>query len=191
MKSHTLTSALFLASCLLLVPAIPVSGQTSSQSTSPKQEEAKALLACAQMVVDELGVLKIPRCARSSISGQTFGGYRSLPWRRTSPQFRGTPWVDWSNYWGTGDMTSLPTGFISSKLPAQRGVAGALVDLELQRVELIKFNLFDNSGTYSHFVEGRNGVAGPALKVWPEMTLAADKPLVQGRRWRWSAGLQR
>jgi hypothetical protein len=84
--------------------------------------------------------------------------------------------VDWSNYWGTGDMSSLPIGFISTKLPSQRGVAGALVDLELQRVELIRFNLFDNSGTYSRYVQGRNGVGGGALKVWPEMRLAPNNP---------------
>src|SRR5262249_14186062 len=86
-------------------------------------------------------------------------------------EFRGTPWVDWTNYWGTGDTASLPKGFLNSKLPAQRGVAGALLDLELQRVELIRFNLFDNAGTYSQFVEGRDGVSGSALKTWPEMRL--------------------
>ncbi len=73
-------------------------------------------------------------------------------------------------------MASLPTGFISSKLPAQRGVAGALLDLELQRVELIRFNLFDNSGSYPQFVEGRDGVSGSALKVWPEMRLTSSNP---------------
>ena len=63
-----------------------------------------------------------------------------------------------------------------SKLPAQRGVAGALLDLELQRVELIKFNLFDNSGTYAEYVQGRNGVERTALKVWPEMRLQPTNP---------------
>src|SRR5260370_30989648 len=84
-----------------------------------------------------------------------------------SEMFRMTPWVDWSNYWGTGDMASLPTGFITSKAPALRGVAGALLDLEFERVELIKFNLFDNSGTYKDYVSGRGGTDGPALKTWP------------------------
>jgi hypothetical protein len=128
------------------------------------------------MVTDELRVLKIPdeRGVRfqgkvSDATALCRGGERAL-------QFRGTPWVDWSNYWGTGDLTSLPTGFISTKLPAQRGVAGALVDLELQRIELIKFNLFDNAGTYAQYVQGRDGVNGPALKVWPEMRLDPANP---------------
>jgi hypothetical protein len=83
--------------------------------------------------------------------------------------------VDWSNYWGTGDATSIPD-LLLSKAVAQRGVAGALLDLEYQRIELIKFNLFDNSGTYKEFISGRDGVGGPALKVWPEMRLAATHP---------------
>ena len=36
-----------------------------------------------------------------------------------------------------------------------RGIDGALLDLEYQRIELIKFNLFDNSGTYEDYVSGR------------------------------------
>jgi len=178
MKSHYLKSALLSVSCLFLLAAIPVSGQTPSQSaSSPKQEEAKALLACAQMVADELGVLKIPNARSLRFQGKVSEATALCRGGEQAVQFRGTPWVDWSSYWGTGDVTSLPTGFVSSKLPAHRGVAGALVDLELQRVELIKFNLFENSGTYADYVQGRNGVAGPALKVWPEMRLQPASPL--------------
>ena len=38
--------------------------------------------------------------------------------------------------------------------PNGRGIDGALLDLEYQRIELIKFNLFDNSGTYARLREG-------------------------------------
>lgn len=176
MRSRRFAPIKSAAICLLILHAIPAFSQSPSQDTSNKQEEAKALLACAQMVVDQLGALKIPDTRGLRFQGKVSeatvlcrGGEQAL-------NFRGTPWVDWANYWGTGDMTSLPTGFISSKLPAQRGVAGALVDLELQRVELIKFNLFDNSGTYSQYVEGRNGIGGPSLKVWPEMRLQPTNP---------------
>jgi hypothetical protein len=47
------------------------------------------------------------------------------------------------------------------------------LDLEYERIELIKFNLFDNSGTYSDYVRGRSKVDGPALKSWKEMRLPA------------------
>jgi hypothetical protein len=176
MKPWSFAPFTFAAICLLTAQTVPPAGTNSASAPSSKEEEAKALLACAQMVNDELRVLKIPdeRGVRfqgkvSDATALCRGGERAL-------QFRGTPWVDWSNYWGTGDVTSLPTGFISTKLPAQRGVAGALVDLELQRIELIKFNLFDNSGTYSEYVQGRDGVHGPALKVWPEMRLDPANP---------------
>ena len=42
--------------------------------------------------------------------------------------------------------------------PNGRGIDGALLDLEYQRIELIKFNLFDNSGTYQDTSGGRDGV---------------------------------
>jgi len=164
---------MFLAICL---PAILAPAQDSHQAPSGKEEEAKALLACAQMVSNQLRVLKIPTDRSKRFQGKLpeatdlcRGGYRAI-------EFRGTPWVDWSNYWGTGDVSSLPTGFVSSKLPATRGVAGALVDLELQRVSLIRFNLFDNSGTYEEYVKGENGVGGPAIKVWPQMRLQSSNP---------------
>jgi hypothetical protein len=87
--------------------------------------------------------------------------------------YREEPWVDWSNYWGTGDAATRKGSFFSLGHfdPNCRGIDGALLDLEYQRIELIKFNLFDNSGTYSDYVRGRDGVGGPALKVWGEMRL--------------------
>ena len=90
---------------------------------------------------------------------------------------RDLPWVDWQNYWATGDATSKAPGSGDLHLsPNGRGIDGALLDLEYQRIELIKFNLFDNSGTYADYVQGRAGVPGQALKVWPQMRLPADDP---------------
>ncbi len=98
------------------------------------------------------------------------GGAATLP-------FRGTPWVDWANYWGTGGPESRMPSLLkktTAAAPDERGVLGALMDLEYERIELIKFNLFDNSGTYSDYVRGREGVEGPALKTWKEMRLPAS-----------------
>ena len=94
--------------------------------------------------------------------------------------FRPTPYVDWSNYWATGDGTSLRPGTtgVAGHLGSNgRGVDGALLDLEYQRMELIKFNLFDNTGTFTDYVLGRDGVPGTALKTWPSMRLPAGSPL--------------
>ena len=46
----------------------------------------------------------------------------------------------------------------------KRGIRGALIDLEYQRIELIRFNLFDNSGTYQAYVTtatAQRGRRGP------------------------------
>jgi Animal haem peroxidase len=82
-----------------------------------------------------------------------------------------TPWVDWANYWGTGDASSLSGPNLFAHLSRDgRGVDGALIDLEYQRIELLKFNLFDNL-TFQDYVQGRDGLPGRSLKVWPAMRL--------------------
>jgi len=92
---------------------------------------------------------------------------------------RSEPWVDWQNYWATGDAASralgsfLETGHLD---PNTRGIEGALLDLEYQRIELLKFNLFDNSGTYADYLRGRDGVPGPVLKVWDTLRLPKTNP---------------
>ncbi len=150
--------------------------------TNPKKEEAEAIQACAQSVLN--GFRKIADTRDQRFQGKVSEANALCRGGNQTQQFRLTPWVDWTNYWGTGDMGSLPTGFISSKIPAFRGVSGALLDLEFQRVELIKFNLFDNHGTYHDYVTGRKMsgggiVGGPALKTWPEMRLPKDHPAFQ------------
>src|SRR5262249_26090870 len=89
-----------------------------------------------------------------------------------------TPWVDWANYWGAGDTTTRVPALLDAWpfAPDARGLRGALLDLEYQRVELILFNLFDNSGTYPSYGTGRDGTDGAALKTWPEMRLPASDP---------------
>ncbi len=96
-------------------------------------------------------------------------------------KYRHTPWLDWQNYWATGDestksgrrraLTTLGEHLKSDG----RGIDGALLDLEYQRIELIKFNLFDNQ-TYEEYVNGRNGVEGRALKTWDAMRLPKTHP---------------
>src|SRR5262245_4383518 len=174
----SLVLALFAVGCMTRpatsAPPAPVAGSPTPTPESAKKEEAEALAACAKSVLQGLRPIAATRDVRfegkvSEDSALCRGGQRAL-------QFRNTPWVDWSSYWGTGDLSSLPKGFISNDVVTKRGVAGALLDLEYQRVELIKFNLFDNSGTFAEFVNGRDGVGGPALKIWPEMRLKPSHP---------------
>ncbi|MDR3719454.1 MAG: peroxidase family protein [Bryobacteraceae bacterium] len=161
---------------LLSIGPLPALFGFAAQDSSKKEEE-ESLKACASMVLDGFRKIADTRDVRfqgkvAEATALCRGGQKAL-------QFRNTPWVDWSNYWGTGDASSRPPGLITSGGPSLRGVSGALVDLEFQRVELIKFNLFDNNKTYQQYVTGRSGVAGPALKSWPELRLPADHPQYQ------------
>jgi Animal haem peroxidase len=133
--------------------------------------------ACVDMVAGGLRPVATDRAARflgkvQEPTAQCRGGDRTVAWRNT-------PWIDWQNYWGTADAKSLVPGWSvrgGHVGPNGRGVDGALLDLEYQRIELIKFNLFDNSGTYRDYVSGRGGVDGRALKVWSEMRLPSAHP---------------
>jgi hypothetical protein len=93
--------------------------------------------------------------------------------------YRHTPWVDWSNYWATGDATTKKEGSEAKTLfgehlkPNGRGIDGSLIDLEYQRMELIKFNLFDNY-TYESYVKGIGDKPGSTLNQWQEMQLPPD-----------------
>ena len=94
---------------------------------------------------------------------------------------RSEPWIDWQNYFATGGPdskhpTSKGMGHLS---PNGLGVDGALLDLEYQRVELVKFNLLDNNGTYEEYTLGRGKTDGAAIKTWTEMRLPADHPSYQ------------
>jgi Animal haem peroxidase len=175
MKKEFMLARLCLLFVLIAAPSRVLFPQGPPQSTpDSKKEEADALLACGQAVFAGIRPIAATRDVRfegkvSQANALCRGGYKA-------EQFRLTPWNDWGQYWGTGDMSSLPTGFLSTKGPEFRGVTGALVDLEFQRVELIKFNLFDNAGTYQDFVLGRPGVGGSALKVWPQMRLPSTDP---------------
>jgi len=92
---------------------------------------------------------------------------------------RDLPWVDWQNYWAAGDASTLSYGAADGSghlAPNGRGLDGALLDLEYQRMEMIKFNLFDNSGTFQEYVVGHDGIDGPAVKTWTSMRLPAEHP---------------
>jgi hypothetical protein len=93
------------------------------------------------------------------------------------------PWLDWPNYWAARDQFSrVPLRLLSdAKLigPNAHGINAALYELELQRIELIKFNLFDNNKTYEAYVKGRGEDPGPILQRWPEMRLPSAHPKFQ------------
>jgi hypothetical protein len=135
------------------------------------------LLACLRMTFDGFRPIAVERDHRflGKVKEETArcrGGALAV-------ERRAEPWVDWASYWATGDGRSRAADatFTFAHLSANgRGVDGALLDLEYQRLELIKFNLFDNNDTYREYVTGRPGVEGPALRVWKAMRLPPEHP---------------
>lgn len=143
-------------------------------ATSPKEE----LAACASMTID--GFRPVANQRDQRFEGKVQEDTALCRGGEKAVKDRSLPWVDWQNYWATGDSDSLSPITRGGHLgPNGRGVDGALLDLEYQRVELVKFNLFDNSGTYGDYIHGRDGVAGAALKVWSQMRLAKSDPNYQ------------
>jgi len=184
---------------LTLLLALPLAGCISTTPKATVDDTAN----CAAMVVG--GFRKVADERGDRFNGKVGEAVAKCRGGDKAAAFRSTPYVDWANYWATGDSATLlpgTTGVGSHLGPNGRGVDGALLDLEYQRMELIKFNLFDNSGTFADYVNGRDGAAGPAVKTWPSMRLPADSPfytavggdgaqLCQGEliRWRQLSGI--
>ncbi|MGH7874307.1 MAG: peroxidase family protein [Candidatus Binatia bacterium] len=100
------------------------------------------------------------------------GGEAAVAWRKT-------PWLEWPMYWSAAGAESRVAGWLDQLgflSPNRRGINGALLDLEYQRIELLKFNLFDNSGTYEKYLRNRDGNAGKLARIWPQFRLPQDSP---------------
>ena len=140
------------------------------------------LKACANLVKD--GFKEIPEDRAERFLGKVTEDTALCRGGDKAAKYRDTPWVDWSNYWASGDETSKKEGSEAKTLigehlkPNGRGIDGTLIDLEYQRIELIKFNLFDNY-TYESYVKGLGGDPGSTLSQWPEMRLSSDHPFYQ------------
>jgi hypothetical protein len=113
---------------------------------------------CAEKATDGLRQLAATRDAR--FQGKVKEDTAICRGGELAAARRSLPWIDWGNYFATGDESSKSWLFTRNF----RGVGGALVDLEYERAELIKFNLFDNSGTFEQYRGGTGGKDGAALK---------------------------
>jgi hypothetical protein len=159
----------------LVVVAVVIAVPALMFAVSPDlREEVRSFRACRQLAGEGLRHVADQRSERflgkvKEVTAICRGGERGLAYRQT-------PWVDWSNYWGAGDSSSQSRSLLLGHLSRNgRGVDGALLDLEYQRFELIKFNLFDNF-TFPDYVKGREAVPGRAVKVWPAMRLPPSNP---------------
>jgi hypothetical protein len=160
---------------LIFAAALLSSCESDPDRAARLDAEKDSLAACARLVAGGLREVADTREQRflgkvGEAAAECRGGRRALA-------YRDQPWLDWSNYWATGDSSSLVDigGGLRHLSPNGRGIDGALIDLEYERIELIKFNLLDNY-TYETYLRGRGGTEGPAIRVWPEMRLEPDDP---------------
>ena len=170
MTSHpTMTGRCQFTAVLMLMPllcAVP-----SSHSAS---DETKACIQTAKQ-----GLLEVPDDRSKRFLGKVQEDTARCRGGDKAAEYRDRPWVDWQNYYATGDTSSKKEGREArTKLgehlfPNGRGIDGALFDLEYQRIELIKFNLFDPN-TFDEYIAGRDGRPGATLKQWEEMRLPPD-----------------
>ena len=134
---------------------------------------------CAEMAVQR-DIQKVAKAREERFLGKVPGTTARCLGGKHAESLREGPWLDWPNYWSAGDATTKTPAWLLAKAkvvgPNAHGINGALYELELQRIELIKFNLFDNNGTYEAYVTGRDGKAGPVLHTWPEMRLSQSHP---------------
>ena len=153
-----------------------------SHLSDSKTEEISANKACIRMAAKGLRPLANQQSERflgkvEEDTANCRGGSKALA-------KRDSVWVDWANYWGTGDASTKVDGkegitTLGKHLkPNARGIDGALIDLEYQRMELIRFNLYDNN-TYDLYVKGDGKTPGSILKTWDAMRLPESHPEFQ------------
>ena len=137
-----------------------------------RPDEAAIAYACAEMIGE--GLPRVADDVKQRFLGKVSKAKARCRGGERAVAHMAAPWVDWSNYWGVGDASSISDRFRPSSRIFNRakwGVEGALFDLQYQRMELIKFNLFDNL-TYKQYATDETR---PIL-VWPEMRLPKDDP---------------
>jgi hypothetical protein len=130
------------------------------------------------------GFLKVPDDPSQRFLGKVQEDTARCRGGEKAVEYRSSPYVDWQNYYATGDASSKHQGreavtAIGEHLfPNGRGIDGALLDLEYQRMELIKFNLFDQY-TYEEYIQGKDHQPGSTLKQWDEMRLPPSNKFYQ------------
>ena len=140
----------------------------------PKIRESR-LGSCVAYALGGLRDIAVDRSARflgkvSEDTARCRGGEAAVAWRKT-------PWLDWPRYWSAGGEDSFFVGWTTRfefLSPNSRGINGALLDLEYQRIELLKFNLFDNSGTYEPYFLSQSGASAKLANIWPQLRLTGE-----------------
>src|SRR5512142_3266063 len=87
-----------------LVLILSAASFAANGQLSPHKEEAAELAACAKSVAG--GFLQIAPTRDVRFQGKVTEPTARCRGGMNAVNFRFTPWVDWSNYWGAGDNSS-------------------------------------------------------------------------------------
>ena len=164
---------------MLSLPAVA----QDTATPSPKKQEAIEVQACAHAALQGFRPIAETRAQRfngkvTQLTALCRGGNKAVQYR-----YDAVGRLDAI----TGERATCrrcPRGISPHRYRQFRGVTGALLDLEYQRIELIKFNLFDNNGTYQDYVAGRDGGWVRRSKSWPQMRLPQSRPVLRRCRRR-------
>ncbi|MEQ1528460.1 MAG: peroxidase family protein [Methylococcales bacterium] len=167
---------------LILPMALALNAWAEPPSVSAIKAKISADISCTKVAARGLRPLAKQQSERflgkvSEDTANCRGGEKAVSRRQAV-------WVDWANYWAAGDAGTKTPGLpklteLGKHLtPNQRGLDGVLLDLEYQRMELIRYNLYDNN-TFENYIKGDGNIPGPILKVWDNMRLPASDPHYQ------------
>ena len=165
---------------LFLTVALLVAACT--QNPQVVHERISSDKACARMVAK--GLRTIAKSQTERFLGKVEEDTANCRGGEKAMARRDSVWLDWPNNWGAGDASTKMAGAeavteLGKHLkPNGRGVDGALIDLEYQRMELIKYNLYENN-TFDKYILGDGNTVGAILRRWDAMRLPPSHPLYQ------------
>src|SRR6516225_10061276 len=103
----------------LLSPLVSAAGQ-SGGTVSPKKQEALDLQACGTAAFK--GFRPIAQTRSQRFNGKVALDTALCRGGPNAVKYRYAPWIDFTNYYGTGDLNSYPKGYLSTSAPVFRGV---------------------------------------------------------------------
>src|SRR5262249_48228518 len=135
----------------IVIAIAGAAAQWFGTSTPVLAEDEMAVVQACHDVVKKLatGLPRLATVRSARFLGRGSEAYARCTGGEAAVAQTGTPWVDWQNYWATGDADSKSSNPLSRLLanltmPSvqglnlgdrnQRGIFGALLDLERQRM---------------------------------------------------------
>ena len=168
-------SCLWFFLCGWLVVSFGSTAALAQGTPSPKKQEAAEVKACAGAALTGFRPIADTRAKRfqgkvTELTALCRGGQKAV-------QYRFIPWVDFTNYWGTGDLSSLPKGYLSTSAPQFRGVTGATArpGVPANRADQVQ-PVRQQRNLPGLIFRGVMAWRARRLKTWPQLRLPQSDP---------------